>query len=301
MSSKIALWISATRPRTLVLSLAGVLMGGFVAIPKGDANLWAWLFCAITAVLLQILSNLTNDYGDFTKGVDTTERTGPRRAMQSGDVSAKGMKTAIGIVAGMAILSGAALVFLVAKLSITEMLVFAVLGIAAAAAAVLYTLGKNPYGYRGLGDFYCFIFFGLVSVAGTFFLVAHQWDYAILLPAVTLGLMANAVLNINNMRDYVNDKLKGKNTLVVRIGIKKARNYHTFLIITSFICLIAYTIINRCPIWCYSFLLLLPFFLLDLIDIHALPVRNLDPYLKKQAIKTLLLSVVYGVMFCIFA
>jgi len=301
MANKITKWILATRPRTLVLSLAGVLMGGFVAIPKGDANLWAWLFCAITAILLQILSNLTNDYGDFTNGVDTTERTGPQRAMQSGDVSTDGMKRAIGVVTVLVLLTGAALVFFVAGLSKAEMLVFAALGIGAAAAAVLYTLGKHPYGYRGLGDFYCFIFFGLVSVAGTFFLVAHQWDYSILLPATTLGLMSNAVLNINNMRDYVNDKIKGKNTLVVKIGIKKARHYHTFLIITSFICLIAYTIINGSPIWCYSFLLLLPFFIKDLIDIYTTPVRYLDPYLKKQAIKTFLLSVIYGVMFCIFS
>lgn len=284
----------AIRPRTLVLSLAGVIVGGFIAIAKGDANLWAWLFCAVTAILLQILSNLSNDYGDFINGIDTTERTGPQRAMQSGDVSTKEMKKGIYIVAALVLLSGAALVFLVAGLGITEMLVFAALGIGAAVAALLYTLGKHPYGYRGLGDFYCFIFFGLVSVAGTFFLVSHQWDYTTLLPATAVGLMSNAVLNINNMRDYVNDKIKGKNTLVVKIGIKRARNYHTFLIITSFICLTAYTIIKGSPFWCYSFLLLLPFFIKDLMEIHALPVRYLDHYLKKQAIKTLLLALVFG-------
>lgn len=295
MSSIIALWISAIRPRTLVLSSAGTLLGGMIALSEGHANIWAWVLCVVTAVLLQSLSNLANDYGDFVNGVDTTERTGPQRAMQSGSVSEASMKRAIGTVAALAFLSGAALVFFVAKLSMTEMLVFAALGIGAVAAALLYTLGKRPYGYRGLGDFYCFIFFGLVSVAGTFYIVAHQWDSTVLLPAAAIGCMSNAVLNINNMRDYVNDKLKGKNSLVVRIGIEKAKRYHTFLIIMAFVCLTAFTIIKGKPVWSYSFLLLLPFFIKDLLDIHALPVRHLDPYLKKQAIKTFLLAVVYGV------
>lgn len=295
MTDRIKIWVSAIRPRTIPLSLSGVIVGGCIAASTGEANLWAWLLCAVTAVLLQILSNLANDYGDFDKGIDTSKRTGPQRAMQSGKVSAREMKRAIGIVAALALLSGASLVFLVARLSITEMIVFAALGAGAIAAAVLYTLGKRPYGYRGLGDFYCFIFFGLVSVAGTFYIVAHQWDSTVLLPAAAIGCMSNAVLNINNMRDYVNDKLKGKNSLVVRIGIEKAKKYHTFLIIMAFVCLTAFTIINGKPVWSYSFLLLPPFFIKDLLEIHALPVRHLDPYLKKQAIKTFLLAVVYGV------
>jgi len=295
MTDRIKIWGSAIRPRTIPLSLSGVIVGGCIAVSIGEANLWAWLLCAVTAVLLQILSNLANDYGDFDKGIDTNKRTGPQRAMQSGKVSASEMKRAIGTVAVLALLSGASLVFLVARLSITEMIVFAALGAGAIAAAVLYTLGKRPYGYRGLGDFYCFIFFGLVSVAGTFFLVAHQWDYAILLPAAAIGFMSNAVLNINNMRDYVNDKFNGKNTLVVRIGINRARRYQTLLIIAAFLFLTVFTIINGKPFWCYSFLLLLPFFVLDLIDIHARPPRYLDPYLKKQAIKTFILAVVFGV------
>lgn len=274
-------------------------MGGCIALPSGEANLWAWLLSGTTAALLQILSNLANDYGDFAKGTDNAMRKGPQRAMQTGSVSATDMKRAIGIVAASALLSGAALVFVVARLSISEMLAFAALGTGAVAAALLYTLGRHPYGYRGLGDLYCFIFFGIVSVAGTFFLVSHRWDYTILLPAAAIGLMSNAVLNINNMRDIDNDKNSGKNSLVVKIGLRNAYRYHVALIAVAFVCLATHVAINGKSTYCYLFALMLPLFVKDLVEIRTTPPQSLDPFLKRQSIKTFALAIVYGTLWAL--
>lgn len=300
MSSKIALWISATRPRTLVLSSAGAILGGLIALSGGNANIWAWVLCVITAVLLQSLSNLANDYGDFEKGVDNTERVGPKRPLLKGMMNASEMKKAIITTAILSLISGAILVLCAAELSLTEILLFAVLGLGAIVAAMLYTLGKHPYGYRGLGDFYCFIFFGLVSVAGTFYLVTHQLDYTVLLPAAAMGFMSNAVLNINNMRDVENDKNSGKNSLVVKIGLKNAYLYHVGLIIGAFVMLVIYLIINNKSWYSYLFLLMMPLFIIDLVQIKKTPHTQIDPFLKKQAIKTFLLALVYGIL-CLFS
>ena len=159
-------WIKASRPRTVLLSFSGVLLGSFLAInqvpePVEGPFLWlTLLFCALTAVLLQILSNLANDYGDFKKGTDGEKRVGPQREMQSGAITEKEMKLGLAFTAALCLVSGALLIFVFAKLSWQELAVFAALGIGAVLAALLYTLGKHPYGYRGLGDLYCFLFFG---------------------------------------------------------------------------------------------------------------------------------------------
>ena len=296
-------WIRAARPRTVLLSFSGVLLGAFLVIDKAPdpiegPTFWLTLiFCALTAILLQILSNLANDYGDFKKGTDGTNRVGPQREMQSGAITEKEMKRGLAVTAGLCMASGALLIFVFAALTWKELAVFAALGIGAVLAALLYTLGKHPYGYRGLGDLYCFLFFGWAAVAGTFYLATKILDFSVLLPASAMGFLSNAVLNINNMRDYENDKASGKNSLVVKLGLEKAFVYHCLLIGLAFVCLTVYLVLHHAAWYSYLFWLLSVLFVKDLIAIKNTKPELLDPFLGQQVKHSFLLVLVYGVLF----
>ena len=296
-------WIRAARPRTVLLSFSGVLLGGFLAIktgPSTGSGIWpCLLFCALTAVLLQILSNLANDYGDFKKGTDGAKRVGPQREMQSGAITEKEMKRGLAVTATLCLVSGALLIFVFAQLTWQELAVFAALGLGAVLAALFYTLGKRPYGYRGLGDLFCFLFFGWAAVAGTFYLVTKTLDFSVLLPASAMGFLSNAVLNINNMRDYENDKVSGKNSLVVKLGLKKAFIYHSLLILGAFVCLTIYLVLHQVEWFSYLFLLLSILFIKDLIAIKKTKPESLDPFLGRQVKHSFLLVVVFGVLLLI--
>lgn len=298
MRTSLRSWIRAARPRTVLLSLSGVLMGGFLAFAESpEVNPWTVAFCALTAITLQILSNLANDYGDYKKGVDNVHRTGPERTLQSGALTERQMRVGIAITAIIALIAGALLIFVFARLTWAELAVFAALGLGAIMAALLYTLGKHPYGYRGLGDLFCFIFFGLVAVAGTFYLATKTIDFAVLLPATAMGCCSNAVLNINNMRDYENDKASGKNSLVVKIGLRNAFLYHVSLITLTFVCLTVYLLLKHQPFYTYAFWLLSPLFIKDLITIHKQQERGVpDRLLPRQVLHTLLLTLVFGLL-----
>ena len=254
------------------------------------------LFAALTAVLLQILSNLANDYGDFKKGTDSVKRVGPQREMQSGSITEKEMKRGLAVTSGLCLISGALLIFVFAQLTWQELAVFAALGLGAVLAALLYTLGKHPYGYQGLGDLFCFLFFGWAAVAGTFYLATKQLDFSVLLPASAMGFLSNAVLNINNMRDYENDRASGKNSLVVKLGLKKAYVYHCSLIVGAFVCLTVFLALKHTPYYTYAFWLLFPLFLKDLLAIKKTKPEQLDPFLGRQVKHTFLLVVVFGIL-----
>ena len=281
----------------MLLSLSSVLMGGFLAVANGFFYPLTVVFCALTAVLLQILSNLANDYGDFKKGVDNAHRTGPERALQSGALTEQQLLLGIVVVGFITLLSGGVLLLLAWRYIIwRELAVFAALGLAAIAAALFYTLGKHPYGYRGLGDLFCFIFFGWVAVAGTFYLATNRFDPMVMLPATAMGFLSVAVLNINNMRDYENDKASGKNSLVVKMGLNKAFVYHVFLIVGAFGCLTVFLWHKRAPWYAYAFWLLFPLFLKDLLTIkNTLKTGVPDHLLPKQVLQTFLLTVVFGI------
>ena len=253
-------------------------------------------FCALTAMLLQMLCNFANDYGDFKKGVDGAHRVGPQRELQSGEISEKEMRKAMAVVAAICLISGALLLFVFAGLTWKELAVFAALGIGAVLASLLYTLGKRPYGYRGLGDLYCFLFFGWAAVAGTFYLATKQLDFSVLLPASAMGFLSNAVLNINNMRDIENDRASGKNSLVVKIGLKKAFVYHCLLIGMAFVCLTIYLVLHHAAWYSYLFLLLSVLFVKDLVAIKKTEPELLDPFLGRQVKHSFLVVVVYGVL-----
>ena len=306
--AKFDTWIRAARPRTVLLSFSGVLLGGFLAARGAFFYPAPIVFAALTAVLLQILSNLANDYGDFKKGTDNAKRVGPQREMQSGAITEKEMKWALVIVSGLCLLSGFLLLFVyyLAQVAVVPhyrflfvLSFFIALGIGAVLAALLYTLGKRPYGYRGLGDLFCFLFFGWAAVAGTYYLSAPWFDFSVLLPATAMGFLSNAVLNINNMRDYENDKASGKNSLVVKLGQKRAFVYHCFLIVGAFVCLAVYLILHHAVWYSYLFLLVFPLFLKDLIAIKKPKPELLDPFLGRQVKHSFLLVLVFGLLLLI--
>lgn len=274
-------------------------MGCFLAIKKELYYPAPFVFAALTAILLQILSNLANDYGDFKKGLDNAHRTGPERTLQSGALTERQMRIGIAVVLVLCLVSGGLLLLsvIIVHASLTTLIVFALLGIAAVLAALLYTLGKRPYGYRGLGDLFCFLFFGWAAVAGTYYLATIDLDFAVLLPATALGCCSNAVLNINNMRDYENDKANGKNSLVVKIGLKRAFAYHVFLIVGAFLCLSVFLWLKHAPWYAYAFWLLFPLFAKDIVTIwKTFESGQLDPLLPKQVRNTFLLTVLFGIL-----
>ena len=297
--TKLKTWVKASRPRTLLLSFSGVLLGASLSVAAGCSGRTVVLFAALTAILLQVLSNLANDYGDFKKGTDSAKRVGPQREMQSGNITEKEMRKGIAVVSAMCMISGALLIFVFARLTWQELAVFAALGIAAVLAALLYTLGKHPYGYLGLGDLFCFLFFGWAAVAGTFYLATKSLDLSVLLPASAMGFLSNAVLNINNMRDYENDKASGKNSLVVKLGLKKAFVYHCLLIGTAFVCLSVFLVLKHTPYYTFAFWLLLPLFIRDLVAIKKTKSELLDPFLGRQVKHSFLVVLVYGILFIV--
>lgn len=229
-------WLQSLRLRTLPLAFASILVGSSLASFQGSMKFSVALLALLTAGLLQVLSNLANDYGDAVKGSDTPARLGPMRGMQKGLITRHQMKRAIKLCVFAAVMSGLALIT-VACQKPADILVFLLLGLLSIAAAITYTVGTRPYGYRGLGDVSVLLFFGWVSVAGTYYLQVGEIDVLVLLPATACGMLAAAVLNINNLRDIESDAEHGKNTLAVRLGPKMARYYQLFLLLGAIVCL----------------------------------------------------------------
>jgi 1,4-dihydroxy-2-naphthoate octaprenyltransferase len=284
----------AIRLRTLPLALSSILMGSFLAAFQDQFRLWVFLLAALTTIFLQILSNLANDYGDSIHGADSAEREGPIRAVQSGVISLEEMKKAMFLFGALSLISGLALLYI----SLQDwkiFLLFLGLGIAAIIAAVTYTSGSKPYGYVGLGDISVFLFFGLLGVIGTYFLHSLSLDWSVILPAISLGFFSSAVLNINNIRDIKADTKAGKKSIPVRIGRKKAVIYNWALIIGGNISLVMFSITNEN----YGCLVALAVFPMMAIVGNSVATkteaRELDPYLKKMAISTLLWVVAFGI------
>lgn len=224
-----SVWFTTARPRTLPLALASIIIGSALAARVGEFNGVTTFLALLTTVLLQILSNFANDYGDYVKGSDTKERIGPLRAIQHGAISGEQLKKSLYVMSALSFCSGVAL-SAYAYETLQDFFVFVGLGIIAIIAAITYTVGKKAYGYLGLGDLFVLIFFGFLAVIGTFYLQAHTFSADILLPAFGCGLLSVAVLNINNLRDINQDRQAGKNTLIVRIGGENGRKYHLMLL-----------------------------------------------------------------------
>ncbi|KLU78847.1 1,4-dihydroxy-2-naphthoate polyprenyltransferase [Aliivibrio fischeri] len=269
-TSPFSIWLNAARPKTLPLALASIMTGSVLAYWNNHASFTITLMAFITATLLQILSNLANDYGDAVKGTDNEDRLGPQRAMQTGLVTQETMKKAIGINIVLTIISGLILVF--SSLHQTmDIIGFIALGLLAIGAAIAYTMGDKPYGYRGLGDISVFIFFGLLGVAGTYYLHTGHLSSALFLPATACGLLAVAVLNINNLRDIENDEACGKMTLVVRMGANWGRKYHAVLMAVSFICLAVFSATQIHSLTGWLFLAIAPFVFNHVMSVMRAP------------------------------
>lgn len=288
-------WLSAARPRTLPLSISGILVGGGLAL-KSDTFEWSVFSLAIVATLgFQILSNFANDYGDGLKGTDNADRVGPARALQSGLLSASQLKKAIIYTAIMTTIIVILLIYTAfGEGKFLMSLLFLFLGLAAILSAIKYTVGKSAYGYRGLGDLFVFVFFGLVGVCGSFFMFAEFLSIYQVLPAITIGTLSTMVLHLNNMRDRTADEKVGKNTLAVYLGKTGAVRYHTLLFISALLCWIVFLIVTA-----GSFIELLSLVAFIPLVIHMKKVYNtdahtmLDPELKKVALATFLLSLIF--------
>lgn len=302
MTSKTKAFISAARLRTLPLSVAGIIAGTAMAHTQGTFNPFIFVLALLTTIGFQVLSNFANDYGDGVKGTDNQDRVGPERALQSGLVSPKEMKKAIILTVLITLVVSILLIYISFGDSNPGYSVFFfLLGIAALASAIKYTVGKTAYGYHGLGDVFVFVFFGLVSVVGSYFLYSKNIPATIFLPAATIGFLSMAVLNLNNMRDEESDKKAGKRTLVVLKGKQFARAYHYTIIITAIICALIYAVL-KATAW-YNYLFVLAFIPLT---IHLLKFSRtkehklLDPELKKIALSTFLFAVLFYLGFNIF-
>ncbi len=265
-------WLESLRPRTLPLAFASIVCGSALAFWQGVFNPAIALLALLTAGLLQILSNLANDYGDAVKGSDKEDRIGPLRGMQKGVITQAQMKKALIITVVLICVSGLALVAVACR-TLADFLGFLVLGLLAIIAAITYTVGTRPYGYMGLGDISVLVFFGWLSVAGTWYLQAHALAPLVFLPATACGLLATAVLNINNLRDIDSDRENGKNTLAVRLGPVLARRYHACLLMGALACLAVFNLVWLQSLWGWLFVLAAPL----LIKQARFVLREMEP------------------------
>lgn len=296
MQQKMQIWLQAFRLRTLPLALANAVMGSLLALSHGAFSWPVFILTLLTITFLQILSNLANDYGDAVSGKDTDKRVGPTRVTVTGMVSLSEMKRMIVLFVALSIVSGSLLIYFgLHGLKVGKILLFFAMGAAAIIAAIKYTVGRNPYGYKGLGDIFVFVFFGLAGVLGTYFLHTHWFDIYLLYPASVIGLFSTGVLNINNLRDIETDSETGKNTLAVQYGLRFARQYHVSLLSIGWLLSLIYTLTTFFSWWQLIYLLTLPLFIRNILRIyrHKNP-SELNNELKNLAMATFLFALLFG-------
>ncbi|MBQ9172528.1 MAG: 1,4-dihydroxy-2-naphthoate octaprenyltransferase [Bacteroidales bacterium] len=299
--SKFSSAVRSMRLRTLPLSLSGVCLGMLLAASDYHVSLTVAIFTILTTVSLQVLSNLSNELGDYYHGTDTADRLGPNYGLMEGGLKVSDMKLLIGgailccIVFGLLMIRAS-----FGTLLSLESVCLMMLGAAAISGAMKYTLGRNPYGYQGLGDIFVFIFFGLVSVLGSYFVAAHtipSWIF--LLPATSIGLFSVGVLNVNNIRDMKTDA-ENRVTVAIRLGEKRARIYQTVLIVMGWVCMIAFCLLRFFDPWHYLFILTLPMYIKHVSGVWKLNGKDLDRMLPLLVISTFLFALLAGFGFVKF-
>ena len=299
----IGAWISALRLRTLPLSVSGILIGSFVSLYDGFWNVGIVILALMTTISYQIVSNLANDLGDTLKGTDNQDRIGPTRAVQSGQISIAQMKRAIQLTVALCILFTAGLLYAAKdNLTTNSIIFYSILALFCVLAALLYTIGKKAYGYYGLGDLMVFIFFGGVSVLGVYPLYGGQLNVHLIYPAITIGLLSTAVLNLNNMRDRQNDERSNKRTMVVILGPTASKFYHFLLISAALVCqLLFLSNYNSTALYIAS----LPASLVLLLHVQkVMKITNpkeFDGELKVVALSTFALSLVTSIVLVILS
>jgi 1,4-dihydroxy-2-naphthoate octaprenyltransferase len=292
---KVKAWINAARLRTLPLSLSGIVVGTALGSMYGQLLWDVFALALLTTVGFQVTSNFANDYGDGVKGTDNENRVGPQRALQSGQLSRHELKMGILFSIFLSLLLTIALLLVsFGTRNLLYTLIFGILGILSIWAAIKYTVGSSAYGYKGLGDLFVFLFFGLLGVMGSMFLYTKTFYTMAILPAMAIGFLSTGVLNLNNLRDFESDKASHKNTLIVKMGIKKGKIYHVLLILFSFVCMLLFTYIeyhhwkNTIHLVAY-----VPIFM-HLNKMWKLKdAVLLDPELKKLALATFLMSILF--------
>jgi len=299
---KLKAWLSAARLRTLPLSISGILVGTTLADLNGFHDTTVLVLALLTTVGFQITSNFANDYGDGVKGTDNENRIGPKRAYQSGILSRKELKTGISISVILNFLLIVTLLYFSFGIdNLGYILIFTILGIVSIWAAIKYTVGASAYGYRGFGDVFVFCFFGLLSVLGSMFLYTKFLTVMAIFPAVSIGLLSTAVLNLNNLRDYESDRISRKNTMVVKLGLTLGKRYHYAMLFIAFLTM-AFFVYFHYRNW-QSGLCLLAFIP---IFVHLRTVYRIknpasfDPELRKLALSTFLLAVLFYLGFNFF-
>lgn len=293
----ILIWVSAMRLRTLPLSIAGIIIAACLAHYNGVFKWDIFILAILTTLSFQILSNLANDYGDGVKGTDNDERIGPERAIQSGDISPEELFNAIKLNILISIILAFALIFsaLGVKHFLLTILFFS-LAIGSVVAAIRYTMGDDAYGYKGFGDVFVFIFFGLISVVGCYVLFAKQFDHVTFLPALTIGLLSTAVLNLNNMRDRLTDEKANKITLAVKLGERKVKLYHNILVFSAIIVSGLFGVLYFTSLYNLIFMIAYVPLILHIKRVNSIQNPKLfDPELKKLALTTVALAVLLGV------
>lgn len=293
-------YIKAARLRTLPLSVSGIIIGSFLGNELYDQPtilkspiFWLAIF---TTIGFQVLSNFANDYGDGIKGTDD-HRKGEARMVASGAISPKQMKFAMIITTFVTLIIALFLIYIsFGKENFGYSVLFFLLGIASIAAAIKYTVGNTAYGYSGFGDLFVFVFFGLLSVVGSYFLFTKQLNFQIFLPAISIGLLSTAVLNLNNMRDQIEDKKAHKNTMAVKLGSQNAKTYHYLLIVGALITAIMYVQLNYNSPKQYLFLVaFIPLMMNVVVVAKNSTFSELDNELKKVALSTFLFAILFGI------
>ena len=293
-------WIEAARPRTLPLAIASILLGNFLAYAAGKFSFLTAILAILTTLLLQILSNFANDLGDSKNGVDNKNRKVALRAVQTGKISPSEMKNAVIIAASLSFISGISLLFFALQYAKPQTIItFVMLGLLAILAAIAYTVGKKPYGYIGLGDLSVFLFFGWVGTFGTYYLQTEILNYYILIPASGCGFLSVAVLNLNNLRDIENDRKTGKNSIPVRIGKIYGFYYQKTIMLLGVCTFIIYLMYQGKPIQLSQNIIIMAGWyplvqIIKQLNSKMTPAQ-IDPYLKKTALSTLFLIVIFGV------
>jgi len=266
-------------------------MGGFRAARSNQLD-WLVLGLAVwTTVLLQLLSNLANDLGDYENGADHDKRRGPERMVQGGFIAPQTMRKAIGIVAVSSFLSGIVLL-VVSPIEWKAFLLYLIIGLLAIWAAIRYTLGKNAYGYRAMGDVSVFLFFGWVGVIGTYYLQTGEFHPVHLLPASSCSFFAVAVLNINNIRDIQSDQFAGKRTMAVVLGERGSRIYHVLLLLGGVTTAALFTWFNGGQWW---FLMVVPLMIFNIYKVLLKNSISLDPLVREMALISLLFVLLFGI------
>lgn len=282
------------RLRTLPLSTAGILLGIMLACAGHSVPWYVILLTILTTVSLQILSNMSNELGDWLSGVDGTGREGPKYGIEGGGLTEDDMRSCIRIMVLVCCILGLGMIRASFKTILcieSESLV--VLGAAAIWAAMHYTLGKNPYGYRGLGDIFVFIFFGLVPVAGGYFVCSHAIEPSTLIPGAAIGLFSIGVLNVNNIRDMKSDAAN-RVTVPLKLGEHRARIYHTILISGGWVLMLLYTILFTAGWTPYLYIITLPLYVKHLAGVWKRSGRELDPMLPMLVISTFIFALLAG-------